>query len=273
MQSIRFSPEALSDEQLFVELWEKNTAGIIENPNGLQAFFADDEDLSELVQRRADLITEASKVDECLHPAFTHASWDGILVGERFHIAPSWVQETTPEGRIRLSLDTSSAFGTGRHETTQLMLEYLEANLRPEHVVIDVGCGSGILAMAARLLGASSTFGCDIDERAVADAKSFSGADLFAGSADAVAGDLADIVLVNISARVIDELAGQLKRIVKPEGQIVASGFIGANVPKRLSPELITERGEWQCWICRPTQVEVTAEEEGQLLSHSLFWW
>jgi len=113
------------------------------------------------------------------------------------------------------------AFGTGVHETTQLCIEALEDYLTPGMSVLDVGTGSGILAEAARLLGARSVYACDIDPLAVQIAGNG-----FVGSVDAVASACADLVVANISPQAIVDLAPDMLRVLRrPGGLLLASGF------------------------------------------------
>ena len=90
-----------------------------------------------------------------------------IPVGERLLIKPSWEDVEDAQGRVILEIDPSSSFGTGTHATTQLCMEQLEKYLRPGDDVLDMGCGSGILGVAAMLLGAGSVTGVDIEQNAV----------------------------------------------------------------------------------------------------------
>ena len=90
-----------------------------------------------------------------------------IPVGEKLLIRPTWEEVQDSSGRIVLDLDPGLAFGTGTHETTRLCMELLEKYVQPGMDVLDVGCGSGILSVAALLLGAEKAVGVDIDELAV----------------------------------------------------------------------------------------------------------
>lgn len=94
-----------------------------------------------------------------------------IEVGEKLLIRPSWYESYDPKGRTVLNLDPGVAFGTGTHETTRLCLEAMEKYLKESDEVLDVGCGSGILAVGALLLGAKRAVGVDIDEMAVKTAR------------------------------------------------------------------------------------------------------
>jgi ribosomal protein L11 methyltransferase len=112
------------------------------------------------------------------------------------------------------------AFGTGVHETTRLCIEALENFLRPGMSVLDVGTGSGILRQAAQLLGAGKTYACDTDPVAVEIA-----GDAFVGSVDAVASESMDLAMANISPEAIISLAPDLRRVLRPGGVLLASGF------------------------------------------------
>lgn len=254
MQSILFRHPLAGEDGLIGKLWEHGTLGIIEDDTGLRAFFEDDCDL-------ADFGKDAV-VDACIPYIHNQVrdKRDPILIGERFFVAPSWLEAATPPGRFRLTIDSNIVFGTGRHESTQLMIEALEQHLRKGDTVVDVGCGSGILSLAAQALGATRIFTCDIED----DARP-----MFIGSADAVRDATADVTLVNISARVIDTLAFDLNRIAKPDGLLLLAGFIEANPPKAFKPESVMQRGEWLCWICRPQ----TVNGRPRLLTHSRQWW
>jgi len=117
------------------------------------------------------------------------------------------------------------AFGTGRHETTQLCLEALENYVRPGARMLDVGTGSGILAQAAALLGADPVWACDIDPEAVEIARGNAGPNLFIGSVDAVRSGAAGVIAANISPEAIVRLAPELLRCLRPGGVALLSGF------------------------------------------------
>ncbi len=165
-----------------------------------------------------------------------------ISVGDRLYIVPNWMRgEAVPQGRTPLFLDPGLTFGTGAHPTTQLCLELLEEVSRPGEQVLDLGCGSGILAIAALCLGASQAVGVDIDPKA-ADA-AFDNAALNGVGPDRLsvyAGDvLADeklvaklgtgryqVVLANIVADVIVPLSAKAGEFMTPAGAFLTSGII-----------------------------------------------
>src|SRR5215471_5733540 len=94
-------------------------------------------------------------------------SYTGFPIADSFFVIPSWENVVCPNDRLPIRLDPGQAFGTGTHETTQLTMEALERWVEANHVVLDVGTGSGILALASRLLGARRVIACDIDPVAI----------------------------------------------------------------------------------------------------------
>ena len=165
-----------------------------------------------------------------------------IPVGRRIYIVPDWMRgRPVPEGRTPLYLNPGLTFGTGSHPTTQLCLELLEGTLRPGDRVLDLGCGSGILAIAALALGASRAAGVDIDPKAADVA--FENAALNGIGPDRLsvyAGDvltdkkLAErlnpgqnrVVLANIVADVIIPLSTRAGDFLAPDGVFLTSGII-----------------------------------------------
>ena len=165
-----------------------------------------------------------------------------IPVGKRVYIVPDWMRsQPVPEGRVPLYLNPGLTFGTGSHPTTQLCLELLEEALGPGGRVLDLGCGSGILAIAALALGASRAVGVDIDPKAADVA--FENAALNGIGPDRLsvyAGDvLSDkklaaklepgrnqVVLANIVADVIIPLSAKAGELMAPDGVFLSSGII-----------------------------------------------
>jgi ribosomal protein L11 methylase PrmA len=267
--SIFIPAGAQAMDSLSGELWELGTAGLVEEAAGLRAFFDDSIKREGICARfetawRSEAPFDDSKVRqlEC----------DPLLIGERFFVAPSCVTEPTPAGRFRLSIDATRAFGSGRHESTQLCIEALEKHLTPGDVVLDIGCGSGILASAAMLLGAKTVFSCDIHADSVGAARALTGTPIFVGSADGIRSHSGDLILANISAKVLDRIAGDLRRVCKPAGKMILSGFIRENPPKRFEPREVREKGDWQCWVCRREDIEAAAEA-GEPAAHAEQWW
>jgi ribosomal protein L11 methylase PrmA len=247
------------------------TAGLVEEANELRAFFEDSTARSK-VCAHFGLTNDATRNEPPFDYQHVPQEYDPVLIGERFYVAPSSVKSPPTEGRFRLTIDTSSAFGSGRHESTQLCIEVLEKHLKSGTAVLDIGCGSGILSAAASLLGAGAVFACDIHQESVRTAESLIHTPIFVGSADGIKGHHADLVLANISAKVVDLIAGDLRRIAKPAGLIVISGFIRGNPPTRFRPREVWEKGDWQCWVCEPGDIETNGDTSGPA-THSQQWW
>src|SRR5438552_19166373 len=102
-------------------------------------------------------------VEECDWTEEWKKSYTSFPIADSFFVIPSWEKTTCPNDRLPIRIDPGQAFGTGTHETTQLTMEALERWIEPGQLVLDVGTGSGILAIASRLLGAMRIFACDID--------------------------------------------------------------------------------------------------------------
>ena len=185
-----------------------------------------------------------------------------IPVGKRLLIRPTWesLDSGIAENRVVLDLDPGLAFGTGTHETTRLCMELLEDYVRPGETVLDVGCGSGILSVAALLLGAGSAVGVDIDELAVKTARENAALNHVEDRFTALCGDLTDkvsgtfdIVVANIVADVIIRLTKDVERFLKPGAVYLMSGIIDTREDEVLAAirdrfELLARREE-KGWI------------------------
>ena len=158
----------------------------------------------------------------------TQSQFDPIRVSERLWIVPSWHQAPDPQA-INLVLDPGMAFGTGSHPTTRLCLEWLERTVTPGVSILDYGCGSGILAIAAAKLGAGEVLGVDIDEQAVSAARSNAERNAvavrFDDSAKAIEGQF-DIVVANILSNPLKALAPAICSHVRAGGQLALSGIL-----------------------------------------------
>lgn len=158
----------------------------------------------------------------------TQSQFEPIPISPRLWVVPSWHGAPDPTA-INLVLDPGLAFGTGSHPTTRLCLQWLDAELAPGESVLDYGCGSGILAIAAKKLGAGEVAGVDIDPQAVAAARENAARNGVAITF-ALPGQLPaaqyDVVLANILANPLRVLAPALAAAVRPGGRIVLSGLL-----------------------------------------------
>lgn len=183
----------------------------------------------------------------------TQSQFDPIRVSERLWIVPSWHESPDPAA-INLILDPGMAFGTGSHPTTRLCLEWLEREVSPACTVLDYGCGSGILAIAAARLGAGRVAGVDIDPQAVLSARDNAErnevAALFADSAEPVAGEY-DLVVANILSNPLRVLAPAICAHVRSGGSLALSGIL-----REQAEEIIAIYAQWL-----PMQVADTRED------------
>lgn len=146
---------------------------------------------------------------------------------KRVTVVPTWIKYDAEEGERVMRLDPGMAFGTGSHATTRMCLEIMDAEGKD---VIDVGCGSGILGIAAALTGAKSVYMCDIDPLAVEFAKKNAeqnGVDVTVECADLIEGDRkAELIVANITADILIRLAGDIGKHLRSGGNILLSGII-----------------------------------------------
>lgn len=167
------------------------------------------------------------------------ADWERVCMqdfkpmrfGERVWICPSW--ETPPEpDAINIMLDPGLAFGTGTHPTTALCLEWLDVHPIKDSIVIDYGCGSGILAIAAALLGARQVIAIDNDPQAIIASESnrelnrISPAQMSVHLPGVAGHPQADVLVANILSGPLEELTPVLAALVKPGGRIILSGVL-----------------------------------------------
>lgn len=192
-------------------------------------------------------------------------------IGERLLIVPSWEKAAIP-GRVSLILDPGLTFGTGSHATTRLCLEELEHTVRGDEKALDLGCGSGILSIAALKLGAASAFACDIDPACQDVAWENAGLNgIDTASYTVRCGDILsdkalqkeigsgyDIILANIVSDVIISLAPAVKKLLTRTGVFICSGMIddrAEEVQEKLRQAGLTILKSrlsdgWLCCVC-----------------------
>lgn len=158
----------------------------------------------------------------------TQQQFEPIQVSERMWIVPTWCEPPNPRA-LNLRLDPGLAFGTGSHPTTWQCLRWLEANLPKGARVLDYGCGSGVLAIAAKKLGAGRVLGVDIDPpavRATLDNACANGVEVEAIGPDQVPAERFDVVVANILSNPLKVLAPLLADFTAPRGSIVLAGIL-----------------------------------------------
>ena len=273
--TVRVRPEELELAQL--RLWELGATGLEERDRttlvrepapGQVAVIAAFED--EAAAQHA--LKQISREHEAEIVYLPHEDWatewrrgfGAQRIGNRLLLHPSWEPAQSEPDDVVLTIDPENAFGSGDHETTRLVLRLLDQHVAGDEHVLDVGCGSGVLSIAALLLGAASAVGVDIDEDAVVVARrnaenngvttKFGASSRDIGAVDGVYG----IVLANIETRVLIHMPAQLQARVEPDGLLILSGILRAEraellaayAPMRLAQCL--EEGEWCACLLRP---------------------
>lgn len=154
-------------------------------------------------------------------------------IGEKLVIVPSWEEYENKQGRTVLNIDPGAAFGTGTHATTSLCLTLLEKHINSGVKMLDIGTGSGILAIASTLLGAESAIGVDIDAQSVKTAKENAEINNVENKCEFIVGDLADkisgkfnVICANIVADVIIKLFDNVADFMEDDAVLIISGII-----------------------------------------------
>jgi ribosomal protein L11 methyltransferase len=190
----------------------------------------------------------------------TQSQFEPIRVSERLWIVPSWHEAPDPDALV-LVLDPGMAFGTGSHPTTRLCLEWLERLFTPgtpaTTSILDYGCGSGILAIAAAKLGATEVLGVDIDLQAVNAARNNAERNdvsaRFDDSARPIAGQF-DIVVANILANPLKALAPAITAHVRPGGRLALSGILAEQAEELIAiyaPYILLDIADTrEGWVC-----------------------
>ena len=253
-----------------VQAWDRSAVTALFNPD------IDDSDSAEFIPELLASLKEAGfqlaspqekTVEEQDWVRLTQSQFAPIQIGKRIWVVPSWHEAPTDPNAICLAVDPGLAFGTGSHPTTHLCLLWLEehADLKNQSL-LDYGCGSGILAIAAAKLGCNPVVGTDIDPQAMVAARS--NAEINAttigfvlpteGAPELAAETKYDIVMANILANPLQVLAPALVNKMRPGGQIVLSGVLA-----RQADEVIATYSQW-------LKLSVWKESEGWVCLHGV---
>lgn len=189
-----------------------------------------------------------------------------VKVSDKIVIKPTWEEYAGKLGEIIIELDPGMAFGTGTHETTNMCINALERYVNSNSTVLDIGCGSGILSIAAAKLGADTVIGVDLDPAAVKVSKENVAQNSMTGFVEIRHGNLmdvisekADVIVANIIADVIILLSGEVKNYMNPQALFISSGII-LSKKEEVKEKLIAEqfeiieeniKGEWCCIVAR----------------------
>jgi len=251
-----------ADEQAIFGEPGEPPAGVWQN-SVVSALFAPDADIATIVDaaaRAAQLQQTPNYHVEALAEQdwvrLTQSQFDPIQISPRLWVVPTWHSAPDPAA-INLVLDPGLAFGTGSHPTTRLCLQWLDRNIKGGELVLDYGCGSGILAVAASKLGAGRVIGIDIDPQAIpASTANASQNDVAAEFylPDAAPAVAADIVVANILTNPLRVLAPLLAAATRAGGRLVLSGILveqSAAIIEAYRPWFdLEEFGREDGWVC-----------------------
>lgn len=239
-------------ENIFGEIYQLNPADYPNEGVIVKAYMPVTSFLAETIEEIRDSINNLSSFDIDLgqnavsisevHEEEWATAWKKyyhpVKISERFTIVPTWEEyEPVSSDELIIELDPGMAFGTGTHPTTVMCIQALERTIQEGDFVVDVGTGSGVLSIAAALLGANPIKALDLDEVAVESAKMNMKLNKVQDRVDVSQGNLldgveeqADVVVANILAEVIMRFTDDVGKVVKPGGYFIASGII---LPKK----------------------------------------
>ena len=245
----------------------------------VKAYFAEEDNIEEILGYVNEKLVELKEMGIDLgeakveHEKMYEEDWANTWkqyykpskVGEKIVVKPIWEEYEEKEGELVVNLDPGMAFGTGTHETTRMCIQALEKYVKEESTVFDVGCGSGILAIAAAKLGAKLAVGVDLDPVAVESSKenvkynNLNNIEILEGNLVEVIDGKADVVVANILAEIICILTDDVKRVLKDNGIFITSGIIHDRVDmvcEKLEAtgfEVIEKNrdGEWNCIVAK----------------------
>ena len=245
----------------------------------VKAYFAEEDNIEEILGYVNEKLVELKEMGIDLgeakveHEKMYEEDWANTWkqyykpskVGEKIVVKPIWEEYEEKEGELVVNLDPGMAFGTGTHETTRMCIQALEKYVKEESTVFDVGCGSGILAIAAAKLGAKLAVGVDLDPVAVESSienvgyNNLNNIEILHGNLVEVIDGKSDIVVANILAEIICILTDDVKRVMKDGGVFITSGIIHDRVDmvcEKLEAtgfEVIEKNrdGEWNCIVAK----------------------
>ncbi len=226
--------------------WQRNwVVALLESDTDVDALIAG-LDLPADIERQVEAVAEQDWV------RLTQSQFEPIPISARLWIVPSWHVAadfvTTPEAVV-LELDPGLAFGTGSHPTTRLCLKWLEGNLRPGETVLDYGCGSGILAIAAKKLGAGRVVGTDVDAQAITASRDNAERNQVEAAfclPQALPDGEFDVLIANILTNPLKALMPLLAGRTRSGGRIALSGILAEQADELMA--LYNARFDMRTW-------------------------
>ena len=223
------------------------------------AYYADDEKLSDVISfirtRLDEIKLSVKEFDlgslEVTTSNVNDADWANgwkkyftpFCVDDNIFVTPTWADFDAPKGSIVLNIDPGMAFGTGTHETTKLCIKSLKKHVQGDDTIADIGCGSGILAIAAAYLGAKEVLALDRDTASIDAANKNIEINGFSDKIKVIKSDLlkdapqffADVIVANIIADIIIKLNKSVKQYLKEDGTYIVSGIIADRMDEVIS--------------------------------------
>ena len=241
----------------------------------VKAYFAEEDNIEDVLQYVNERLTELKEMGLDLgeakveHEKMYEEDWANTWkqyykpskVGEKIVVKPIWEEYEAKDGELVVDLDPGMAFGTGTHETTRMCIQALERYVKEESTVFDVGCGSGILAIAAAKLGAKLAVGVDLDPVAVESSienvgyNNLKNIEILHGNLVEVIDGKADIVVANILADVIIPISAIVDKFLRKGGIFISSGIIymkeeevkdAINNNSNLQLSKVVNQGDWR---------------------------
>jgi len=251
-------------------MWNFDITGLLENDDHITIFISGnssttEEQIAEAMNRlKNDNLIESFRIEkELLEDKNWNEIWEKsrevIRVSDRIVIKPTFKEYSAKSDEIVLTIDPKMSFGTGEHQTTKLILRLLEKYVTKELKVLDVGSGTGILAIAAVKLGASKAIAVDFDEICLDNCKEncvlngvSDSVEIITGEIDEVKEKDFDLILANIQKNVLIEIAEKINTKLKPKGVAILSGL--------LESDKITIEKKYHALGLRTTHIETLDE-------------
>lgn len=275
-------PEDLLSREQGPLTWDFADINILEHKGNaavVKAYFSEEDNIEQIVETVKQKLQEIKELGldigegkvsyKKMHEEDWANNWKQyykpVKITDKIVIKPIWEEYEKKDNELIIELDPGMAFGTGTHETTRMCIKALDKYVKPNTTVFDVGCGSGILAIAAAKLGANHVVGVDLDPVAVDSSKEnisfndLSNIEVLEGNLLDVVQGKADIVVANIIAEIICVLTEDVKKALNEGGLFIVSGIIHDRVEmvKEKFAECgfevveINKDGEWNCIVAK----------------------